>query len=96
MGIACSAEAGGQATLSASIITRGIMAETRSINFLLPIDKNFITPDMNYQKIIELKIVYMKIRKLILTVSENQQWPVYFLFMVPDPAAWQPEQVIPR
>ena len=65
------------------------MAETRSIDFLLLIDKNFITPTINYQKIVELKIVYMKIRKLILMVSENQQRPVCFLFMVPNPAAWQ-------
>jgi hypothetical protein len=79
MGIACSAEAGGQATISASIITRGIMAETRSIDFLLPIDKNFITLTMSYQKIVELKIVYMRIRKLILTVSENQKGLLVFL-----------------
>jgi hypothetical protein len=96
MGCACSAEAGGQATISASINTKGIMAETRSMDFLLPIDKNFITPTMGYQKIVELKIVYMRIRKLILTVSENLKWAACFLVMVPDPAAWQPEQVTPR
>ena len=65
IGIACSAEAGRQTAISASIISSGIMAEARSIDFSLPVDKHFITTTMAYQKFVELKIVYMMLSQIL-------------------------------